>query len=477
MKDKVQILRDPSDQIAQAGPVGWAVTQLCAALTDKGFGCNAVSANAMPGEGSGPVVIVASPTAVLAQNVLRSAGIALPSAAEALAIVPGHLAGRPTVLACGADPRGLVYAVTELADRVVHSSDPLGSLLGLRPLVEQPANPIRGIARLFVSDVEDKPWFYDHSFWQRYLGMLIGQRFNRFHLAFGLGYDFVRNVLDAYFLFPYPFFVAVPGYNVRVVGLPDAEREQNLETLRFITRQAASVGLQFELGLWMHAYEWVDSPRPNYTIAGLTPDSHAAYCRDALRMVLEACPDVACVSFRVHGESGVPEGSYDFWRTVFNGVVQVGRGIEINLHPKGVNQKMLEVALATGHPVTISPKFTADHMGLPAHQASIREMERVGRREGGDAFFSRLMNMSEGSLRYTRYGYADFLKRDRRYGVFSRVWPGTDRLLLWGDPALAAGYGRFAGFCGSLGMELCEPLSFKGRLGSGLPGGRNAYAD
>ena len=477
MKDKVQILRDPSDQIAQAGPVGWAVTQLCAALTDKGFGCNAVSANAMPGEGSGPVVIVASPTAVLAQNVLRSAGIALPSAAEALAIVPGHLAGRPTVLACGADPRGLVYAVTELADRVVHSSDPLGSLLGLRPLVEQPANPIRGIARLFVSDVEDKPWFYDHSFWQRYLGMLIGQRFNRFHLAFGLGYDFVRNVLDAYFLFPYPFFVAVPGYNVRVVGLPDAEREQNLETLRFITRQAASVGLQFELGLWMHAYEWVDSPRPNYTIAGLTPDSHAAYCRDALRMVLEACPDVACVSFRVHGESGVPEGSYDFWRTVFDGVVQVGRGIEINLHPKGVNQKMLEVALATGHPVTISPKFTAEHMGLPAHQASIREMERVGRREGGDAFFSRLMNMSEGSLRYTRYGYADFLKRDRRYGVFSRVWPGTDRLLLWGDPALAAGYGRFAGFCGSLGMELCEPLSFKGRLGSGLPGGRNAYAD
>jgi hypothetical protein len=50
-------------------------------------------------------------------------------------------------------------------------------------------------------------------------------------------------------------------------------------------------------------------------------------------------------------------------------------------------------------------------------------------------------------------------------------------LLLWGDPAIASGYGRAAGFCGSLGMEICEPLSFKGRKGSGLPGGRDGYAD
>lgn len=30
-------------------------------------------------------------------------------------------------------------------------------------------------------------------------------------------------------------------------------------------------------------------------------------------------------------------------------------------------------------------------------------------------------------------------------------------------------------FCGSLGIDLFEPLSFKGRHGSGLPGGRCAY--
>jgi hypothetical protein len=42
---------------------------------------------------------------------------------------------------------------------------------------------------------------------------------------------------------------------------------------------------------------------------------------------------------------------------------------------------------------------------------------------------------------------------------------------------MAAAYGRASSFCGSKGAELFEPLSFKGRGGSGLPGGREGYAD
>jgi hypothetical protein len=42
---------------------------------------------------------------------------------------------------------------------------------------------------------------------------------------------------------------------------------------------------------------------------------------------------------------------------------------------------------------------------------------------------------------------------------------------------MAAAYGRYAHFCGSLGLELFEPLSFKGRKGSGRAGDRNGYAD
>src|SRR4029077_10557816 len=84
---------------------------------------------------------------------------------------------------------------------------------------------------------------------------------------------------------------------------------------------------------------------------------------------------------------------------------------------------------------------------------------------------------SSGSRRFLRYGYGDLLDEKRPYGVLHRIWPGTQRLLLWGDPELASQYSRASSFCGSSGVEWFEPLSFKGRKGSGLPGGRTAYAD
>ena len=142
--------------------------------------------------------------------------------------------------------------------------------------MEQAANPIRSIARLFTSEVEDNQWFHDRDFWGRYLSMLIAQRFNRFSLTFGLGYNFPRNVRDAYFYFPYPFLLSVPNYEVCAVGLSEAERNRNLETLRFISDETAKRGLHFQLGLWTHSYEFLDSPDANYTIEGLTPEIHAA---------------------------------------------------------------------------------------------------------------------------------------------------------------------------------------------------------
>lgn len=473
---RLSIVRDSTDRLVVEGPVDWAVGQLREALSARGIRVGE-STRVEDTPDDGLSVLVAGATSATTQDLLRRADASLPATAESLALVPGRLNGRSVVLATGSDARGLVYAVLELADRVVHRSDPLGMLQLTRPIVEQPANPIRGVMRLFVSDVEDKPWFYDRSFWQHYLSMLVGQRFNRFHLAFGIGHDFLRNVRDAYFLFPYPFLVSVPGHDVRVVGLPEEERERNLRTLRFIGEEASARGLQFQLGLWTHAYEWIDSPDANYTIEGLTSENHASYCRDALRTVLQACPAIGGVTFRVHGESGVPEGSYGFWKTVFDGVVQCGRRIAIDLHPKGVDREMIRVALQTGLPVTLSPKYTAEHMGLPAHQASIRPVEREPSVREGDQFVARLMSRSAGDLRYTRYGYGDFLTEDRDYGVFFRIWPGTQRLLLWGDPSLAAGFGRHGSFGGCLGVEIFEPLSFKGRRGSGAAGGRDAYLD
>ncbi|HUX88086.1 MAG TPA: hypothetical protein VMW65_13880 [Chloroflexota bacterium] len=467
---------DDTTEVTQAPPVRWAIGELRDALAARGAATEVVRAIEAAAPTS-PVIVVAGENAAVARRLVESSGATLPEAADALALIPGRLGNRPVILATGRDERGLVYAVLELADRVRHAADPATALVLATPIVEQPANEIRGVTRLFVSDVEDKAWFYDRDFWRAYLSMLIGQRFNRFSLSLGIGHDFLRNVIDAYFLFPYPFLIDVPGYDVRAVGLPTEERDRNLATLQFIGEEAKARGLHFQLGLWTHGYAWVDSPRPNYVIEGINPENHAVYCRDALRTLLIQCPTIDGLTLRVHGESGVPEGSYDFWRTVFQGAVDCGRSVELDLHPKGVDAEMIVVALETGLPVRISPKYTAEHMGLPYQQASIRELERVASAPEGDAFVAQLMNRSAGSHRYTRYGYADFLREDRTYGVFFRIWPGTQRLLLWGDPALAAGFGRFAHFSGCQGFELCEPLSFKGRRGSGLPGGRDAYLD
>jgi hypothetical protein len=134
---------------------------------------------------------------------------------------------------------------------------------------------------------------------------------------------------------------------------------------------------------------------------------------------------------------------------------------------------MLDLAVATGLPVKVSPKYWAEHMGMPYHQAGIRELERpkAGREGTG------LMKLSSGSRSFLRYGYGDLLRQDRKWQVLHRIWPGTQRLLLWGDPLTAGAHSRAFGFCGSAGVDIMEPLSFKGRRGSGIAGDRCAYAD
>ena len=462
---KLYVVQQPGDQLAIQPPVLWALGELEAALAEHGvsirYGESAEQVS--PDEAC---IVIAGRESEQAQTIFGIAGVSVPDDAEALGLIPGKLNNQDVLLVCGSDVRGLVYAMLELTDQVIHTENLANVLAPKTPVIEKPVTPIRSIARLFTSDVEDKSWFNDKAFWRRYLSMLIAQRFNRFTLTLGLGYNSNRGLRDTYFYFPYPFLFSVPGYDVRVPGLPDAERDQNFEMLKFISEETAARGLHFQLALWSNACEWRDSPDANYVIEGLTPETHGAYCGDALHKVLETCPAISGLTFRVHGESGIPDGSYDFWKATFDGIARCGRQVEIDMHAKGLTFTQIEIALATGMPSYASPKYSAEHMGLPYQQASIRKQERLKEKY-----------TPEGPRRFLRYNYGDLLMEDRGYGVLYRIWPGTQRLLLWGDPAMSAGYGRYGNFCDCDGVELCEPLSFKGRMGSGLPGGRDGYAD
>jgi hypothetical protein len=143
------------------------------------------------------------------------------------------------------------------------------------------------------------------------------------------------------------------------------------------------------------------------------------------------------------------------------------------MHAKGVDEKMIDIAVATGMPVKLGAKYSAEHQSLGYQQADIRALEIPKPGHAGEGPFS----LSSGARSFTRYGYADFLKAGSKYKLLFRLWPGTQRHLLSADPEMAAAYGRTAHFCGAAGLDLMEPLTFKGREGSGQPGGRCAYAD
>ena len=481
---------DDRDPIASAAPVRWAAEQLRAAIAAKGALCRIVSLREkIPGDQlrSAAFFVFVDAAALTAKNTPHAGDSS--TGPECFALLPGsvkrtHTAG---VTASGSDVRGYVYALLELAERVRFGDDPQTALSAVQAGLEKPANEIRSVGRYFSSELEDKPWLYDKDFWPGYLDVLAASRFNRFCLGFGLEYDFPKGVTSDYLHFPYPYLVDVPGHNVRVVQLaaPDgkvlaapvplsaAERERNLAALQFIAAQTAARGLHFQLGIWTHAYQWTDSPNAYHRIEGLRPETHAAYCRDALAMLLKLCPEIQGLTLRVHGESGIPEGSYEFWETLFAAVKGCGRTIEIDMHAKGVDEKMIDIAVATGMPVKLGAKYSAEHQSLGYQQADIRALEIPKPGHEGEGPFS----LSSGARSFTRYGYADFLKSSSRYKLLFRLWPGTQRHLLSADPEMAAAYGRTAHFCGAAGLDLMEPLTFKGREGSGQPGGRCAYDD
>src|SRR5262245_29701568 len=107
------------DPIAQSAPVQWAIGELKKEVTVRDDAPVRVSISGEPGPKFESV--------------------------EAYQIVPSE--NRLALYAH--DVRGMVYAITELAQRGASISAWLSG---------EPANPVRSVTRCFVSDVEDKPW-------------------------------------------------------------------------------------------------------------------------------------------------------------------------------------------------------------------------------------------------------------------------------------------------------------------------------
>jgi hypothetical protein len=95
------------------------------------------------------LVAVGSAGSSLAQGFLQ-AGATLGNP-ESLRLAPGQVAGVPATLVTASGPRGLIYGLLELAERVQFREDALAALHLTGSLQEEPANEIRSIARAFCS--------------------------------------------------------------------------------------------------------------------------------------------------------------------------------------------------------------------------------------------------------------------------------------------------------------------------------------
>ena len=378
------------------------------------------------------------------------------------------------IIIYGYDTRGLIYGITEIADRFENQ---INKKINFKNIFyktsETPKTKIRSISKCFESDVEDLKWFYDRTMWREYLNMLISNRFNRLTFTLGMQYNYPYGnefIKDVYFYLAYPFLVKPKGYKIYAKGINKKIRDKNLNMLKFISDETAKRGLDFQLALWTQRYDFDDVPNANYQIKNI-PKNYAEYCKDSLKIILDECPSISGLTLRVHVECGIPERDYEFWDTYFKPIKKIKRKINLDLHAKGIDNKLINLALKATEKVTVSPKYIAEHMALPYHQSSIRKQEMPPKMKVDKKWI-----YSEGKRKFLRYSYGDLLTKKRKYGILYRIWPGTQRVLIWGDPDLARGYGKHSTFCNSLGVELCEPLSFKGRMGTGIKNGRFNYS-
>ena len=387
---------------------------------------------------------------------------------ESFAIIPYD----NKILIYANDSRGFIYSITELADIIIYSKN--NKLILENEIVESPKTKIRSISKCFESIDEDKEWFYDKKSWDDYLTLLISERFNRFTLTLGMQYNYPYGnefIKDVYLYLPYPFIVQPKGYKIKLTKFSKKERDKNLKIIQYISKEAQKRGLEFQLAIWTQRYDFDEVPNANFQILNYPKGlNYAKYCRDSLSLILKNCPNITGITLRVHVECGIPEKDYNFWKIYFQAIKKCGRKLNLDLHAKGIDDKLINIALKNTNSLSISPKYISEHMGLPYHQASIRKQEFPPRKT-----VNKKWSFSEGSRKFLRYSYGDLLKENRKYNILFRIWPGTQRVLLWADHELAAGYGKLSTFCDSLGTELCEPLSFKGRMGTGIKGGRFNY--
>lgn len=381
-----------------------------------------------------------------AATCLKEIGDAVPARPESLLVRRTQWRGQPTLLLCGADDRGLMYALLDTADRVAWAANGGDPFREVRDAQESPDVAERGLSIYTMHRATFEERLFNEEYWASYFDMLARDRFNSFVLIFGY-----EN--GGYFAPAYPYFFDVEGFpDVRVVNFTAGQQQRYLTALNRLIRMAHDRGLNFTAGLWDHIYRGgvqsggVKEADPNRLLpgvpAGLTKTNLMAYSTAALAKFLRLVPELDAVQFRMHSESGLKPGEEmrEFWKNIYQVVKDVRPALRFEARVKEFPDELIDLALQMGINLRLSTKYWAEQMGLPFHPTHVNRQNQMDR----------------------RHGYANLLRYPQRYKMHWQLWSGgTSRVLLWGDPEYVRQFAASTHLYNGDSFEVNEMLATK----------------
>ncbi len=426
-------------------PAQHGLNKVKAALRAKGVEFNE-GATATHVQGGTQIVIGSASGGGMAANALEELKLRAPTNAQALLIEKTRWRGKQTLLVCGSDARGLMYALLDVADRIGWAEDAKRPLAHVRNAREQPAVAHRALSIYTMHRATFEQRFFDEEYWAGYFDMLARNRFDSFVLIFGY-----EN--GGYFAPAYPYFFNVDGFpEMRVTDFTHEQQERYLNALKRMIALAHERGIDFTAGLWDHIYRGgvqsggVTEADPNKPLpgvpSGLTKTNLMAYSTAALAKFLKLVPELDAVQFRMHSESGLKPGDEmrEFWKSIYQVVKDVRPGLRFDARAKEFPDELIDLALDMGINIRICTKYWAEQMGMPFHPTHVNRQNQHDR----------------------RHGYADLLRYPQRYQMHWRLWNGgTTRILLWGDPEYARRFAESTHLYNGDGFEVNEMLATK----------------
>lgn len=376
-----------------------------------------------------------------ASEILKTGNHSVPEAVEALTIWKTTVQNKTAWVISGFDDRGLMYGLLDVANRIGWSTSNTMPFSRVKEITEKADVKERGIVIYTMNRAYWESRLFNEDYWAGYLDMMANDRLNMLEVGFGF-----EN--GGYLAPAYPYFFNVDAYpDIRMGKITPQQQKKNLDAFNRLIQMCHDRGIGFRVGFWDHIYRAGtqgnrDFPEnPESQTQGVTAENMIPYTQLALAKFIDLVPNLDGILFRAHNESGLKKGEQlSFWKGVFDMLSKKAPNIVIDLHAKEVSDSIVHEGQKRGLTIRMSTKYWMEQMGMPFHPTHT----------------NRITDDS-----YRRHGYADMLNYEETYQVYYRIWGGTTRLLLWGDPDYAKRFAASTLIHNGAGFGVNEPLTTK----------------